>query len=372
MKPARFFPLIVLLLSPLLFHIANAQSKEQLVNERVEEFIGIKMTEQHIPGLSIAVIRDRKILKMQGYGVADIATGTPATAETVYKIASVSKQFIASAIMLLHQEGKINLDAPVNSFCDSFPPLWKQITIRHLLTHTSGLVRDIPGYSPVKVRSNTEAIRQLFNVPLQFVPGEKYQYSNAGYCILAEIVQRLSGMPWDDFIRDHIFIPAGMSQTRTTTEAEIIPFRANGYKPTATGFEKVGPQLVVRPSGAFLSSVIDLARWDSVLYTKSILTNESKQLMWTPVTLNNGKTYSYGFGWTLGSIRGHQRVMHNGSLPGFKSGFLRYPKDHLTVIVLTNSTDAVPLDIALKIAGFYMPVLEPLPKAAAAPDPSLQ
>jgi len=342
----------------------HAQHLSGSANQKTNEYIRLMMLKKHIPGLSVAVLKEGKIVKMEGYGYANLETRTPATARTVYKIASISKQFIATAVMLLQQQGKINLNSPISVYLDSLPVSWQGITVRNLLTHTSGLVRDEPHFDPLKRRPLSEDIKAIYSLPLDFAPGTKWDYSNMNYFVLAAIIENVTGTDWAKWIGQHIFDPSGMSQTRTTSMTDLIPNRAGGYKTTSTGWENAEMWLALLPSGAFVSSVTDLAKWDSILYTNKLLTADSKKQMWTPMKLNNGAATGYGFGWFIDSVNNHLRIHHSGGVPGFRSDFERFPEDKFSVIVLTNGGNASPERMAQNIAGFFMPALKLLPAQA--------
>jgi CubicO group peptidase (beta-lactamase class C family) len=283
--------------------------------DRTDDFIRAEMKRQNIPGLSIAVVKDGNVIKAEGYGLANIKRKIPATRETVFKIASVSKQFIATGIMLLVQEGKLGLEDPVSKYLEGTPATWKDITIRHLLTHTSGLVREAPGYVWGKVQSDVDVIKSAYSAQLRFAPGQKWEYCNVGYFALAEIIRKVSGKPWTEFLQEKVFRPSGMSATYPTDTKVDLPNRAQGYVDNDKLLQ--APEwLALRPSGAFLSTVLDMAKWDAMLYTDKILTASSRQQMWTPVKLNDGTTYAYGFGWQLGSFRGRKLVHHGRGGPG--------------------------------------------------------
>jgi D-alanyl-D-alanine carboxypeptidase len=333
---------------------ANAQ-------RTVDDYIKKAMQESHIPGLSLAVLKNGKIIKAAGYGVSDVETATPATAQTVYKAASISKQFIAAGILLLAQDGKLSLDDSAAKFLPSAPETWKGITIRKLLTHTSGLTRDPKDYEPYRERPIAEVIQSTYGLPLVFQPGERFQYSNLGYYLLAEIITKASGKPWNVFLAERLFVPAGMTSTRLTSTTDIIPHRASGYKPTAKGMIKGEEWIAVRPSGAFLSTVLDLAKWDAFLDGKNPLTSTSLREMWTPVKLNSGAAADYGFGWYVNSFLGRARIHHDGQFPGFRADFERFPDDKLSVILLTNNEYARVETLALKIAGYYATTLQTPP-----------
>jgi CubicO group peptidase (beta-lactamase class C family) len=322
--------------------------------DRTDIFIKDEMQRQNIPGLSLAVLKDGKVLKSAGYGVANRDPRTPATPETIYKIASVSKQFIATGIMLLVQEGKVGLNDPARKYLDRAPDEWQAITLRHLLTHTSGLVRDAPGFDQAKVQLDIEVIKTAYRTPLRFTPGDKWEYSNLGYFILAEVIRKVTNRHWAEFLGEKVFKPAGMTMTYTTNTGVNLPTRAVGYSDNNRLL--VAPNFrALRPSGAFLSTVVDLAKWDAALYTDAILTESSRRQMWAPVKLNNGTTHPYGFGWELISFRDRRLVYHSGGLSGFRAQFARFVDDKVTIIVLMNLDDVDPDVIVRGVTAIFMP-----------------
>ena len=319
-----------------------------------DDFIRTEMKRQNIPGLSIAIIKDGQIIKTAGYGLADRVRNIPAAPDTVYKIASVSKQFIATGIMLLVQDGRIGVDDPISKYLEGTPPTWSGITVRHLLTHTSGIIRESPAFDPFRILSDAEVVRGAYAEPLRFAPGEKWEYGNAGYFALAEIISKVSGRPWTEFLSERVFTPSGMHTTFPTNTKERVPNRARGYSDNDKLVD-ADDWPALRPSGAFLSTVLDLAKWDAVLYTDKILSESSRRQMWTPVTLNDGTTSPYGFGWELQSPPGRRLVHHSGGMPGFRAMFARYMTDRVTVIALMNLNDVDQRAIVQGIAELYLP-----------------
>jgi CubicO group peptidase (beta-lactamase class C family) len=320
--------------------------------DRVDDYVTSRIGEYHLPGLSLVVIRKGAIVKAEGYGFADVESKVAAKTETVFKIGSVSKQFFATAIMLLAQDGRLGLGDPVSKHISGTPPAWAPITIRHLLTHTAGLVRESPAFDPAKQLPDADMIKAAFPVPLRFVPGEKWEYSNVGYYLLAEIIRVVSGQSWNDFLRARVFAPAGLTTTVPTGTAGVGPL-ASGYTGNDNS-RKAAPFFPLRPSGAFLSTVLDLAKWDAVLDANRILREESRRQMWSPVTLSDGGTAPYGFGWHVQSLDGKLRVRHGGGLPGFAAEYMKYVDERLTVIVLTNGDDVDLPSIASGVAALYL------------------
>jgi D-alanyl-D-alanine carboxypeptidase len=326
--------------------------------DRADDVIRAEMRRQNIPGLSLVVLEHGKVVKAEGYGLANVKLKIPATPHTVYRIASVSKQFIAAGIMLLAQQGKIGVGDPVRKYLDGAPAAWDGITIRHLLTHTAGLVREAPAFDPFKVQSDADVIRSAYPLPLRFTPGDRWEYSNTGYFMLAEIIRVVAGRPWPDFIRDAVFAPSGMTSTWPTNTTEPTPNRAQGYVDNDAPRE--APHwTALRPSGAFLSTALDLGKWDAALYTDRVLSDASRRQMWTPVTLNDGRTHPYGFGWMVGSVNGHRMVHHPGGMPGARAEVARFVDAGLTIVLTMNLDDVDIQPIVNGVATVYLPKRDP-------------
>jgi CubicO group peptidase (beta-lactamase class C family) len=276
----------------------------------------------------------------------------------------VGKQFTAAGIMLLVQDGKLRLDDPVTRFSPDAAEAWREVTIRHLLTHTSG-AGDYPDDFDYRHDYTEEEMRGLiFSRPFAFRPGEGWAYSNMGYVLLGIIMRQVTGQFYGDFLQERIFRPLGMATTRIITESDIVPNRAEGYQLVAGQLkhqEWVSPVVNTTADGALYFTVRDLARWDSALYDTGLLSRESLARMRTPVTLKDGTTRPYGFGWRVGRANGHAVMMHGGSWQGFKAYIVRYPDDRLTVVVLANLAQARPSRIAQGIAALWDPALQPLP-----------
>ena len=331
----------------------------------VDDFVKSVMQQRHIPAASIVVVKDGILIKAAAYGLANIELNSPARTDTVYKIGSASKQFIAAGIMLLFQDGKITVDDRISKYLEGTPATLQSITIRHLLTHTSGLAREGPGFDPYKIQPDIDVIKSAYPLPLLFKPGERHEYSNLGYFALAEIIHRVSGQPWDEFLNERIFAPLGMTGTRSTSASAIVPNRATGYVWSMDTFTNAENWTASRPSGAFLSTALDMAKWEIALQTDRILKASTKVEMWTPVALNDGKTAGYGFGWYLedfppgGFTTGVPSIWHGGSIPGFRAMFTRFPNHGLSVIVLSNLDGAALDSIVAGIAVRYVPELMP-------------
>ena len=322
--------------------------------DRVDDYVRARIKEFQLPGLSLLVIRDGAIVKAAGYGLADVERRIPAQPQTVYKIGSVSKQFIATGIMLLVEDGRVALADPLGKYIAGAPASWAPITLQHLLTHTAGLVRESPAFDPSKDQPDADLIKAAFSIPLRFAPGEKWEYSNTGYTVLAEIIRVGSGRPWSEYLHEKVFAPSGLQTTVPTSMTQGIANLAAGYTGRDNG-RKAAPWFPFRPSGAFLSTVLDLAKWDAVLDADRILSRASRLRMWSPAALNDGRPVTYGFGWHVESAKGRRRVRHGGGLPGFAAEFMKYVDDRLTIIALTNGDDVDLPSIASGVAALYLP-----------------
>lgn len=339
------------LLLALLLHVALPAHADT-----VDDLVKAELARQQIPGLALAVVKDGKLAKSAGYGLANVAEQAPVRPETVFRIASVGKQFMATGILLLVEDGKLTLEDRLDQLLEDAPPAWAPLTVRRLLSHTAGLVRESPGYVPAERLPDITVIRAAYPLPLQFRPGEQYQYSNVGYFTLAEIIRRKSGKPWPEFMIERVFKPAQLTATATTDQPPAGP-RATGYAGKDGQWTPVTDALAVRPSGAFHSTVLDLARWDTLLDGDTVLKASSRKEMWTPIKLNDGKRHDYGLGWTITTKNGRQVIRHGGSQSGFRTEFMRFPRDRVTVIVLANADAAKPAVFAEQVAEVFLPAL---------------
>lgn len=332
------------------------QSAAARSSDAVDAIVRSGMEAAHIPGLSLTVLRGGEVVRQSNYGWANLEHRLPVDAQTAFNIGSASKQIIAAGVMLLVQERRVELDASISRYIQDVPEHWRPVTVRHLLTHTSGLVREAPGFAPETDQPVMDVVRTAYPLPLLFSPGERFEYSNTGYFILAELIARTSGMPWPRFFQERFFGPLGMTATRATSRADLIPGRAAGYEWKDGRFENVTPYLALRPSGAFVSTASDMARWERSLVRRTLLSSQSLAQMWTKARLNNGQLAPYGFGWRLEQVDGVSEIGHAGSLPGFRAYYARYPDHDLTVIALINANHgpAEPTGIVRAVAREFM------------------
>jgi CubicO group peptidase (beta-lactamase class C family) len=315
------------------------------------------MTQQKVTGLSVAVVKKGKTIVNKGYGLANVELNVAADKETVFRLCSVSKQFFTTAIMKLQEEGKLSIDDSVHKFFPDAPETWRPITVKHLMSHSSGLKRESPAYDNFKMLSDLDIIKAAYPLPLDFKTGEKYQYCNLAYYMLAQIISQVSGQHWDKYIHDNLFVPAGMKNTYVTDFYEVIPNRATGYMHNKEKLMNATAMFAIRPSGGFLSTTTDMIKWDKIIVDKKlILKKESWELLWQPfiktATDEKSKSY-YGFGWVIDDFNGHKTVAHGGSNIGFRSYYTRFINDNLSIIVLTNTDEANPAAIINELAAYY-------------------
>jgi CubicO group peptidase (beta-lactamase class C family) len=345
----------------------GATTTEEERSKQADASVEAQRTAQKIPGVGLAVCRDGKVIKASGYGLANVELDVPVTPETIFQTGSVGKQFTSMAVMMLVEEGKIGLDDKLTKYIPESPAAWKDVTIRQLLTHTSGIAdyggeEDSMGKGVINFRKDyteEELVQAFAKMPMDFAPGEKWSYSNTGYVLLGVVIHRVSGKFYGDLLQERVFRPLGMKSTRIISEANIVPHRSSGYelvKGELKNQEWVSPTLNTTADGALYTNVLDLAKWDAALYTTKLVKQQSLDTIWRPVKLNSGTTYPYGFGWSLEPQNGHRAVSHNGAWQGFTMSIARYVDERLTVIVMTNldENNAKPEKIVADVAAIYL------------------
>ncbi|HEU0027637.1 MAG TPA: serine hydrolase domain-containing protein [Ktedonobacterales bacterium] len=319
------------------------------------------------PGAAVAVIQGGQVIHSAGYGMASLEWSQPVGPDTVFGIGSTTKPFTATAIMLLERDGLLATAAPITDYLPDYDTHGATITLTHLLTHTSGIPNFItrPGFweRVAPLDHDHLQLRALFEpLPLDFAPGERYRYSNSGYCLLGMVIERVAGMPYADFVRERIFEPLGMASSGYLSRNRVIPRLAMGYEMEwrIAGFRPHVSETLVYSAGAIHSTVEDLARWDAALRDARLLDRETLARMERPLTLNDARHEGYGLGWGLSRFRGRPVVRHAGSVPGYSAFLGRFVEDDLTIIILSNwgLFDAARL-LARPIAGLLLDLPEP-------------
>ncbi len=311
-----------------------------------------------MPGASLLVLRDGEAVVRRGYGRSDLEQDVETGPATGYRLASVSKQFTAAAILLLAQDGKLAIEDPVRKWLPSLPPAADAITLRHLLTHTSGLVdyEDLMAepYDGQILDAGVLALLEKEN-RLYFAPGSAYRYSNSAYALLALVVEHVSGMDYPDFLHTRIFRPLNMHDTLAhVVGGPDVPHRAWGYSEADGRWQRTDQSSTsaVLGDGGIYSSIDDLARWDAALYDDRLLSDASRALAFSPQVEVTGEGYqaSYGFGWRITG----DTLWHSGETIGFRNVIVRWPKQRLTVVLLTNRNGPEPYGTALEIGALFL------------------
>ncbi|MGI9064811.1 MAG: serine hydrolase domain-containing protein [Pyrinomonadaceae bacterium] len=282
---------------------------------QIDSYIKGEMRRQQIPGVALAVVRNGKIALVKSYGLSNVEHQVPVKPETVFQSGSMGKQFTATAVMILVDEGKLALDDKISKYFTDAPEGWKNITVRHLLTHTSGMGEYPPDLDLRRDLTEDEYLALIKSVPLSFATGAKWDYSNLGYVTLGMLIRKVTGKFYGDFLAERIFRPIGMTTARVISEADIVPNRADGYrlvKGELKNQEWVSPSTNTTADGSLYFTILDLAKWDAALYTQKLLKQTSLAQMWKPVRLNDGKTKGYGLGWHTDVIHGHRVIFHGG------------------------------------------------------------
>ena len=333
------------------------------------------MKEGEIPGLSLAVLENGKLVYSRAYGYANLANATPVTADHKFQIGSITKSFAAVAVMLLVEEGKIKLDDPIAAYLGPVPASWTPITVRHLLNHTSGMQEDpdLAGMRHLRDRfpdSDAQFLELVKTIPLLRAPGEAFSYSNTGFNILGVIIEKASGKRYGQFLQERVFSPLNMDSTRVMHRDDSLATMATGYIRTGGAIQ---PDTADKPSRHYLSraasgiesTALDLAKFDAALHDGVLPSQASRTDMWAnsavvdPATAPGGSSVYYGLGWWLSTVDGYRKVYHSGGMPAYISDFIRYPREGISVIVLTNQgySDREPQLISRKVAQLFRPGL---------------
>ena len=324
------------------------------------------------PGAAVLVLKNGRAIFQRGYGVTDLRTPHKIDEHTNFRLASVTKQFTAMAIMLLVHDRKLRYEQTLTDIFPGFPAYGKSITMRHLLNHTSGLL-DYEDLMAKQYGTPDDRIPQISDAGVldlleketttKFPAGSRWAYSNSGYCVLAMVVEKISGQPFDEFLHERIFVPLGMTHTIAYRKGKNdVPNRAYGHTPEGNGFRETDQSSTSATlgDGGVYTSLADMTRWDAALRRHTLLSEKEMAPALIPVqpsaapAAENGHAVSYGFGWFLEPYKGHARIWHYGETVGFRTSIQRFPNDNLTVIVLCNRVDLSAIDSALKIADLYL------------------
>jgi len=353
----RLFSVVMVLAICTQIGCGKSSSDKQTASQQVDELFA-PLTVATQPGAAVMIIRDGKILHEGHYGLADVDKATSITSKTNFRLASVSKQFAAMAIMILAEDGQLSYDDPIGLHVPALA-VYPEVTIRHLMQHTGGL----PDYydqidTTGDIPTNDDAARILGEMASpEFAPGERYEYSNSGYDMLGPIVEAAAGMPFVDFVRERIFAPLNMSNSLVHDHTfPEIPSRAIGYDPAEDGFEPndFDPLNGIVGSGGIYSNLDDMFRWDQSLYGEQLVSQESLATAFTAGQDNQGESIEYGFGWRIEKTRGHKRVQHSGSWVGFRTHIARIPVLQFSIVILSNRSEFSPSEYIEPITDIYI------------------
>jgi CubicO group peptidase (beta-lactamase class C family) len=343
---------VVLFASLLLLGTAHANDATQRADQLMQKYQG------NVPGASLLVIKDGKPLVRRGYGMANMEQHEQASPATNYRLASVSKQFTAAAILLLAEDGRLKLDDSVRHWLPSLPAMADKVTLRQLLSHTGGLIdyEDLMPASTTEQLNDNDVLRMLSaTTKSYFAPGTAYRYSNSGYVLLGLVIEKASGKTLPAFLQQRIFQPLHMDHTLMYVRGgPEVSQRAYGYSEQNGTWKRTDQDLTsaTRGDGGIYSSIDDLAKWDAALYDDRLLSDASRKLAFSPHAKVVGEPYeaSYGFGWRITG----DTLWHSGESIGFRNVIVRWPKQHLTVILLSNRNEPEPYQTALKIAQPFL------------------
>jgi len=368
--PTRLISVLVILCGFSFGQASRNSPPQAKVDEVFSSFISPKE-----PGCAVLVIKDDLPVLRKGYGVTDLRTFAPITSATNFRLASLTKQFTATAIMLLVHDGKLRYDDSLTQIFPDFPAYGKTITVRELLNHTSGLLdyedllsQQYAGIPDDKIPQIKDAeVLQLLKrqSATKFTPGTRWNYSNSGYVVLATIVKKISGIPFGDFLRERIFKPLDMTRTIAYQKGknEVLN-RAYGHTKVANAWRETDQSSTSATlgDGGIYTSLDDLAKWDYALAHHTLLSAKEMEPALIAPTPGGWRLENpdgevaplYGFGWYLDPYRGHRRYSHYGETVGFRNDIQRFPDDHLTAIVLCNRSDRYAAPLAESVADLYL------------------
>jgi len=345
----------------------------QVANTQVDQAVQAALKQFNLPGATVLVMKDQQIVYAKGYGYSNLATRTPARPEDRFQIGSISKMFVATAILLLVEDGKMQLDDPVNRYFSGLPESWRPITVRMLLNHSSGVTSDPTGtYHPsidqrfdsFMAGSDAERVAAIAAIPLKSPPGTTFEYSNLAYSVLGMLASKVAGMDYGELLQQRVFRPLGMNSARMIDAANPMAGTASGYQPEGDSVREIvlGPNIArfaAHGAGGIEMNVLDMAKWDKALYGDQVLKPSSLAAM-TKGGVDAGGGATYGLGWYLYTVNGRPLWKHSGRMGGFVADYRHWPEDRFATVVLTNNGDAsLNVPGALFIARAVTDLLQP-------------
>lgn len=359
---AASIPSIVLVVSSFLLTLSGGlfmPVSAQTLDSKIDSIIGMEFNEANGPGGVFLVAQKGQPLYLKAYGKANLELDVPLTSENVFQIGSMTKQFTAIAILMLEEQGKLDVQHAVSRYLPNYPA-GDKITLHHLLTHTSG-IKDFTKMKSISEIAQKEMTPQMMvdffkNEPADFLPGEKFEYNNSGYIILGYIIELVSGLTYEDFIEKNIFEKIAMTHSRYANDREVIPQRAYGYHKKTYGYvnKTVINYSVPYASGALISTAADLLKWQNALNQPVLVSESTLKKAFMPYQLNSGETIMYGYGWHIKNIDGTLTREHGGSIFGFKSMGVYIPSEDIYVLGLSNCDCHSPTQVVRSIAALML------------------
>ncbi|HSI71775.1 MAG TPA: serine hydrolase domain-containing protein [Fimbriimonas sp.] len=340
--------------------------------DQLDDFIKSEMARQNVPGLTLAIVRDGKVVRTGAYGKADLELDVPANEDNVFEIGSTTKQFTAVLVLQQLEEGKLSLEDPISKYIEGSPATWNGITLRHLLTHTSGLKEYvvIPGLGLIEEFDRKTFLEKMKPLTLDFQPGETFAYSNTNFALLGVVLEKVSGKTYTELINERILKPLEMTNTQILDPDAVVKNRAHGYMNQGGKLFRSRLSMLSNLSdGALMSTAKDLAKWDIALHGGKVLKPASFQLLTTPAKLNTNRPRPYGLGTFLSPLGARPFIGHHGASAGYSVGYGHFPSANLAVIVMTNVYAINGQQIVTSIAEIIDPNLKVTPPAEK-PDPS--
>ena len=386
-KRVPFIAFAVLLFSiltmPAVAPAAPAGPAQKTVDDALAKRIDVVMAEIYKPGepgAAIIVRKDGRTIFRKGYGMADMELGVPVEPDMVFRLGSITKQFTAVSILMLAEQGKLSLQDEITKFLPDLPTQGRTITIEHLLTHTSGLksYTNLSEWLPLWRKDMT--VREIIDLtrdkPMEFAPGERWNYNNTGYVLLGAVIEKVSGLTYEDYVNKMMFGPLGLKHSYYGNAERIIPRRIPGYQMGKDGFVNAPYLSMTQPyaAGSILSSVDDLAIWNDAVFSGKLIKKEWLDKAFTPYPLKNGESTGYGFGWFIANYQGHRIIEHGGGIHGFSTYEMTLPEDRIFLAILTNSAvgGRDPEPRAFKIATLLLGKPEPERKAITLPEMDIE
>lgn len=342
-----------------LFAVTHCHSQKPSPSDGIDSIVRLHMSDRHIPGLALAILKNGQVIKKESYGLSNVETQSPVSANSVFEIASMTKQFTCAAILLLEQEGKLSVTDRLSKYLDDLPPSWEEITLSHLMNHTSGLRDD--WNEPTSYFYNNNTVQKMslaqMEYPLYFEPGEGFNYSSGPF-FLGLVIEKVSGLDYGAFLNDRIFSPLNMLSTSVYEYRDVIPERVSGYRWNKGLLENgvdLPPSAESRADVGVISSLNDMIKWDLALKNDSLLEEGSLEQMFSAGSLNGGKSIPYGYGWYLYMFRNELVIEHGGAFrTGFGSRITLFPRFDMDIIILCNLWQPGLSDLSTQIASYYV------------------